>query len=40
MLQFLVRFEDSYDHINPTENTHEDNHLIDIQEQNEEDAQV
>ena len=29
-----VRFEDPYDHINPTENTHENTHIIDTQEQN------
>ena len=27
-----VCFDDPYDHINPMENTHEDNHLIDTQE--------
>ena len=28
-----VRFYDPYENINPMENTHEDNHLIDAQEQ-------
>ena len=35
-----VCFDESYDHINPMENTHEDTHLIDTQEQYMEDTEV
>ena len=35
-----VRFEDQYDHLNPTNNTYEDTHLIDTQEQYVEENEV
>ena len=35
-----VRFEDPYYHINLTENSHEDTHIIDTQEKDIEDTEV
>ena len=35
-----VCFDDPYDHINHIENTHEDNNLIDTQEQDMEDTKI